>query len=340
MRFREAVERIVRERRATREDSLDSESPMGNRPSGQGSPIDRKLGLAALNAELFGADASTRGDDVPEIGRFQVHRKLGQGGMGIVYACQDPENARMVAIKWLHAREHQALRTRFLREAEAMASLDHPNILRVFEIGEHGGQPFTVMELIEGETLSTWLQGEERPLGSILDAFARAGAGLAAAHDEGLVHRDFKPDNVMVADDGRVVVMDFGLVRVTTGAAAGLAGDLTATGAILGTPGYMAPEQLLGEHADARADQFSFCVALWEALFHVRPFLGRGIVGLTQAILSSEPRGDDRVVIPRGVRELLVRGLAAKPASRWPSMDELLAEFARCRSAELSSPAP
>jgi tetratricopeptide (TPR) repeat protein len=284
--------------------------------------------------------ALDRGDAV---GRYVVLGRVGSGGMGVVYAAYDPELDRKVALKLLKAwgsgdgtRGHR----RLLREAQAMARLSHPNVITVHDVGEHRGSVFVAMEFVEGRTLGAWLAERTRPVREVLDVMLRAGQGLSAAHAAGLVHRDFKPDNVMVGDDGRVRVMDFGLAR---SARAGpeappdtevaprrdaVAVDLTREGAIVGTPAYMAPEQHLGLTTDARTDQFCFCVALYEALYGERPFPGESAAALALAVSSGEIRAAPaRSRVDPRLRRILRRGLAADPAHRWPNMDALLAEL-------------
>ncbi|MGH2898506.1 MAG: serine/threonine-protein kinase, partial [Solirubrobacteraceae bacterium] len=201
---------------------------------------------------------------------------LGSGGMGVVYVAHDPELNRKVALKVLRADGSEAME-RFhdllLREGQAMAQLAHPNVVTVFDVGGVDQRVFIAMELVEGLTLSRWLAAERRAPSEIVATFVAAGHGLAAAHAAGLIHRDFKPDNVLIGNDGRVRVTDFGLARQAHGVEAGTAHDAAearpGTGAphtgLAGTPAYMAPEQFHGRAADARADQFSFAVALYEA---------------------------------------------------------------------------
>jgi serine/threonine protein kinase len=231
--------------------------------------------------------------DGARVGRFLIERLVGSGAMGHVYAAYDPQLDRRIALKVLRpevrAGDHEA---RLLREARLAAKLTHENIIVVYDVGVlPGDQLFVAMELVEGRTLRQWLADEKRGWREVLAVLASAGRGLAAAHASGLVHRDFKPDNVLVGSDGRVRVTDFGLAR-SASAATPLPDDvttpLTVTGALVGTPAYMAPEQLRGEHADARSDLFGFCVSLYEALSGERPFAGSTIAQLTQAIVDGE----------------------------------------------------
>ena len=257
-----------------------------------------------------------RGD---EIGRFVVLERVGEGAMGVVYAAFDPKLDRRVALKLLGAeRAHD----RLLREARSMARLSHPNVVTVFEVGEHDGEVAIAMELVEGSTLREWMAADHG-VEDVLATFRAAGRGLVAAHREGLVHRDFKPDNVLIDESGRVKVTDFGLARAERGERHA-DGDIamTRTGALLGTPAYMAPEQLRGEDADARSDQFAFCVALWEALHGERPFEGGDVESLA-ANIERGPR-KPRKSVPRRIHAALLRGLRSKASERHEDLEALL----------------
>jgi eukaryotic-like serine/threonine-protein kinase len=281
---------------------------------------------ALLHAQLFG-DFGTP----VKIGRFAVLRTLGAGGMGVVYAAQDEELARKVAIKVLRGKPAADGR-QLLREAQALARLAHPNVVGIHEVGVHDGRVFLAMEFVEGRTATAWQRERPRSVRETLGIYTQAGRGLAAAHAAGLVHRDVKPDNILVGVDGRVRVLDFGLARLhdRTGPevlhhAETLATGLLATGGIAGTPAYMAPEQFLGAAPDARSDQFSLCVALYEALFGRRPFPGESVRGLIAAVTLGEPRPPSGRRVPAKIRRAVMRGLARDPARRWPSIDALLA---------------
>ncbi|HXU60266.1 MAG TPA: serine/threonine-protein kinase, partial [Polyangia bacterium] len=263
------------------------------------------------------------------VGRYHLVKLLGRGGMGEVYAGYDPELDRRLAIKILRTdlRNPDTHRARFMREAQAVARLDHPNVVGIHDVGNAGGRIFLAMELVEGETLASWLAARPRTVPEILGAFAQAGRGLEAAHQAGIVHRDFKPQNVMLGRDGTARVMDFGLA-----ASAEPAPDqprLTVAGSLLGTPHYMSPEQLLGNRADPRADQFSFCVALWEALHGALPFPGHTWMDLRAAVLEGQPRpGPLARRVPRQVQAALLRGLSVNREQRFASMGALLAAIA------------
>ncbi len=339
------------------------------------------------------------------VGRFVILDRVGEGGMGVVYKAYDPELERAVALKFLHMSTDGSLpssgrRERLLREAKALARLAHPNVLAVFDVGTFEGDVFLATEFVEGPTLGAWARLEKRTRAEILRAVLSAGDGLAAAHRAGLVHRDFKPANVILGNDGRVRVLDFGLARAEsiensslradslvpppdrppasqrTGAAtqvtkrneletvsvgpksqheptigdahvpsqsappasrrsqdspsSGLL-DMTITefGQILGTPRFMSPEQHLGRTADARSDQFSFCITLYELLYSEFPFDGRGddyAANVTQGRVRPPPPGSD---VPRWLRAILLRGLSVVASDRFTSMDELLAELRR-----------
>lgn len=275
------------------------------------------------------------------IGRYLLLGILGSGGMGVVHSAYDPKLDRRIALKILHGGDSQSLgsRERLLREAQAMARLSHPNVVTVHDVGEHEGRVFVAMESIEGRTLTRWLADEKRSVREILAIFVEAGQGLAAAHDKGLVHRDFKPDNVMVGDDGRVRVMDFGLARPavyaqddlepretpSANAVGALENPVTVDGALVGTPMYMAPEQWRGVEVDARTDQFSFCVALYQALYRELPFEGNNLGALALSVTSRAPRPPSTTLsIPSAVVEGWQRGLSTESSARFPSMAPLL----------------
>jgi tetratricopeptide (TPR) repeat protein len=298
---------------------------------------------AGADPPVPGSDTGLRPGDV--LGRFALVRLLGHGSMGEVWAAHDRELDREVALKLLRLRSGQLggeATARLRREAQAMARLNHPNVVTVYELGtDHEDRVFCAMELVDGVTLRRWLETPRswRDVLGVASAVARA---LAAAHAVGLIHRDIKPENVLIATDGRTLVSDFGLAKLAdlgTGAddadraeppaeVAPIA-TLTATGAMIGTPVYMSPEQLAGEPADARSDQFSYCVAVHEALFGARPFAGDTLDELARDIRRGPPRPPHLRGVPNGVARCLARGLAADPAARWPTMTALLDELER-----------
>ena len=354
------------------------------------------------------------------IGRYVVLGLIGRGAMGEVYAAYDPDLDRKVAVKLLHAEakvgsnvlSSQESRARLLREAQAIARLSHPNVIVVHDAGNFADRVFVAMEFVDGHTVGYWLQAAARPWKEVLSVFLSAGRGLSAAHAAQLVHRDFKPENVMVGRDGQVRVMDFGLARRLSGDGDGFQNDggfnsatdlqfdtsdpddaeatvrlpsiapsysgpislervsgnapvvergpvssaivgssnsgdlalpildglptqsvhtsLTQTGAVMGTPAYMSPEQFMGRTADARSDQFSFCVALYEGLYGERPFAAKSIRGLAEAVTNGRLRGEpESSRIPSWIRKVIVRGLHRNPHERWPSMEALLAALER-----------
>ncbi|HSD87248.1 MAG TPA: serine/threonine-protein kinase, partial [Kofleriaceae bacterium] len=260
------------------------------------------------------------------IGRFVVKGTIGRGGMGVVYAATDPELGRSVALKLVRPGGGSESQARLLREAQAMARLSHPNVVAIYDVGVYRKRVFFAMELVVGDTVRRWLKQAPRSWREVLAVFRGAGRGLAAAHAAGIVHRDFKLDNVLVDGDGRARVTDFGLARAVDesgeaeppsddAVSPSLEAPLTQTGAVVGTPAYMAPEQRTpSTPADARADEFSFCVSLYEALYGERPFDPDGNV-------RPAPTGRR---VPAWIRRILLRGLANDPAERWPSMSGLL----------------
>jgi serine/threonine protein kinase/tetratricopeptide (TPR) repeat protein len=326
------------------------------------------------------------------IGRYVVLGLVGRGGMGEVYAAYDPELDRKVAVKLLRVKPGAGVsltegRQRTLREAQAIARLSHPNVVVVYDVGTFEEKVFIAMEFVEGHTAGFWAQSQHRTWQETLKVYLAAGRGLAAAHEKGLVHRDFKPDNVMVSRDGQVRVMDFGLARqaekpVATNGGAGakmvavaeggvvttqrlpaplgepgapvapldgstlvltsVSGDhrppefeasttamfdqrLTRTGAMMGTPAYMAPEQFRGRATDARSDQFAFCIALYEALYGERPFGGNTLMALTTNVVNGRIREmPSNADVPPWIRKILLRGLRVNADERFPSMFELL----------------
>ena len=271
------------------------------------------------------------------VGRYVVLSKVGAGGMGIVYAAYDPELDRRVALKLLHgevAEARERRQKRLLREARAMAKLAHPNVVAIHDVGAHEEQVYIAMEFVEGETLTAWSRARPRPWQEVLEVFVAAGRGLAAAHDSGLVHRDFKPDNVMIGTGvASVRVMDFGLARTTDSttdtATSGPQDvgrlDMTRAGSLAGTPAYMAPETLRYEPVGPAADQFSFCVALWETLYGEHPFAGETAAVLLSNVSAGRvrPPPPGRSV-PRWLRRACLRGLALDPSQRFDGMHALV----------------
>jgi serine/threonine protein kinase len=270
------------------------------------------------------------------VGRYLVLSALGAGGMGVVFAAWDPQLGRKIALKLLRssvASSSKDARTRLRREAQAIAQLSHPHVVSIYDVGTtDDGALYIAMEFVEGDTLTSWLRSYPRTWREIVDVFRQAARGLLAAHSVGLLHRDFKPDNVLVGGDGRVRVTDFGLARsvlVPDEAAqakpvmSALDVALTATGTVLGTPRYMPPEQLTGPDLDARSDQFSFCVALYEALYGRHPLPG----GTSVAMLDHGERAaalPGGTKVPPAIGRAVLRGLERDRARRFPSMGALI----------------
>lgn len=293
-------------------------------------------GLAATLTQVDPAVPEAReGPGVgPRVGRFTILGRLGAGNMGVVYTAYDDILDRKIAIKVLRGGGEDG-QLRLLREAQAMARISHPNVVAVHEVDTAGGQVYVAMEFIRGVTLQAWQREPGRDWAAIVDAYVQAGRGLAAAHEAGLVHRDFKPSNAMIGADGRVRVLDFGLVRARDGGeASGLDAasshsrislQITHEGDVLGTPAYMAPEQIRGLPVGPAADQFSLCVSLYEGLYGQLPFRGESLAALFRSIsagrVAEAPRGSR---VPGWLRAALLRGLQPDPAARYPTMDALL----------------
>jgi eukaryotic-like serine/threonine-protein kinase len=293
------------------------------------------------------------------VGRYRLERVIGEGGMGVVYAARDPELDRPVAIKIIRPQlggASETMEQRLVRESRAMAQLAHPNVLAVHDVGRTDGQVFIAMELAAGGTLGAWVTAERRGWREVVARFCLAGRGLQAAHETGLVHRDFKAENVLLTADGGVRVADFGLVGSGTDPApAGEEGSaladgpplrfsqviLTRTGARLGTPLYMAPEQHDGRRVGPAADQFAFAVALYEALYGEHPFPATTYADLLLAVHGGRVReAPEASEVPGAVREVLLRALRVDPQARWPSMAALLdaVDRAMARAAQVAEP--
>jgi tetratricopeptide (TPR) repeat protein/predicted Ser/Thr protein kinase len=307
----------------------------------------RSLVVAAARDSVPGRGAPGEAALVPappaqgtQLGRYTLLEVLGRGGMGVVYAAHDSALHRKVALKVL--RGELAVRlgadlasARLLREARIAARLSHPNVVTIYDVGSDDGQVFIAMEHVDGQPLSTWLDAGPHPASAVLERFVQAGRGLAAAHAAGLVHRDFKPANVMVGTDGRVRVTDFGLAGWTeepctakdASGEAGVPAQLHTVGP-QGTPLYMAPEQHRGERAGPLADQFSFAVALYEALYRRRPFEGTTLEALAESKTRGLAEPPVSGGVPEHVRKAVHRALRPREEDRFPSMDALLAVLA------------
>jgi tetratricopeptide (TPR) repeat protein/predicted Ser/Thr protein kinase len=291
------------------------------------------------------------------IGRYVVVEKLGAGSMGVVYRAYDPDLDRGIALKLVEIRARrgkraQEIKARLLREAQAIARVQHPNVVQVFDVGGFEDGIFVAMEFVDGMTLKKWMRAKERPWREVLDVFLQAGAGLSAAHKADIIHRDFKPDNVMIGDPLRVRVLDFGLARASVGYSSEHVEDddepmmlprlgstsslvqidqsLTTEGTVVGTPAYMSPEQHVGGRVSAASDQFSFCIAMWEALYGERPFVGENRAALATAMHAGRIRAPASTrSVPRWLHQALLRGLSIEARERHPSMDALLEAIGR-----------
>ena len=323
---------------------------------GSGAPMEMEL-IGQLQPE---EEELAQGDFV---GRYSVLSCLGRGGMGVVYKAYDPKLDRNVALKLLRRSTSSVTADfRLLREAKTLAQLKHPNVVTVYDadLSNHG--VFIAMELLSGKSVNEWLEARRRSVREILDVFLAAGRGLLAAHEAGIVHRDFKPGNVMVEDDGSVRVLDFGLahlmdegpagmLRVTGSepvATSGRKADeppaelrrisrevyATEAGLVIGTPAYMAPEQIVGDRGDHRSEQFSFAMSLYVAIYDRTPLAGETYEerreNIVRGLRVSErdlERSSSGEVVPARVRRAILRGLSAEPGDRFASMTELLAEL-------------
>ncbi|MEM7151894.1 MAG: serine/threonine-protein kinase [Myxococcota bacterium] len=287
------------------------------------------------------SEALTPGE---RIGRYRLVQRIGRGGMGVVWEADDPELDRAVAIKLLleRGRADDRAQERLRREGLALARLSHPNVVSIYDVGVHRGRVFLAMELVKGQTLSAWARRGPHSPKRMLEVLEAAAQGLGAVHDAGFVHRDFKPANVMLDDDGRVLVMDFGLARLVERQAPGSldgttsvvslepTGDLTRDGMVVGTPPYMAPEQHHTVDIDARADQYAFCVTAFQLWLGRRPFDTRDF----EALARDKHRAnfdfeDAKVPVPRELRGVLTRGLSPEPDGRFESMHALRAQLAK-----------
>jgi tetratricopeptide (TPR) repeat protein/predicted Ser/Thr protein kinase len=297
-----------------------SDSESSTNPSDADSPAAGSVSAALGDGELASG---------AEIGRYVLLRPLASGGMGVVYLAFDPELDRNVALKLVlprrraRADEPEAL----VAEARALAKLSHPNVIQVYDVGRWRDRVYVALEYVEGRTLDAWLRATARTPREILEALTDAGRGIAAAHRAQMVHLDIKPSNILMGDDAVVRVVDFGLARAATGTPSADPMTSSSDGAparVVGTLGYIAPEQFLGHPPDARTDQFSFCVTAWEALTGVRPFAGRTRREYERAVLDEVPSvAEGRPVAPRVLAVLRV-GLARRPSARMADMDALL----------------
>ena len=288
-------------------------------------------------------------DDAPEpeagatvADRYRLEAKVGSGAMAVVWAATDLRLERRVALKLVHSgADAEAMARRLVRESKAMARLRHPNVITVHDAGSLADGVYIAMELVDGVNLRRWLRAGARRRSEVVDVLRDAGRGLAAAHDAGLVHRDFKPDNVLVDHGGVGLVGDFGLVHVDGDEPIEEGGAteelpivelerLTSTGVVVGTPAYMAPEQFEGVNVGVAADIFAFCVTVWEALAGRRPFGGRTLDALRSNV--SLGRIEDPRAVPRGLRSVLRAGLSVDPTRRPSDVRTIVAALDRHKS--------
>ncbi|HEU0033465.1 MAG TPA: serine/threonine-protein kinase [Kofleriaceae bacterium] len=319
-------------------------------PAADGAPVDKRKLVATVQSHAGGyqepadpmgvtAEMSLmRMSGARQIGktfgRYTLTERIGAGAMGVVYKALDPGLNRRVALKLLH-KPDAALTDRLIREARSMAQVNHPNVVAVYDAGVSEGSTYIAMELVEGQSLRTWQQ-EKHSIKDLVETYLAAGRGLAAAHAAGIVHRDFKPDNVMIGSDGRVRVTDFGLASARPNeelASSVPEIELTHSGMVLGTPAYMSPEQFTGGNVDPRTDQFNYCVALYEALYGERPFKGKSFDELGDNVCDGKIKpAPARSRVSGALRAILLRGLSVRPGDRYPTMDHLLDDLGRDRA--------
>jgi serine/threonine protein kinase/tetratricopeptide (TPR) repeat protein len=274
-------------------------------------------------------------DDLPaHVGPYAIARKLGQGGMGVVYAARDARLERTVALKTMSSLTHdETARKRFWREARTAASVNHPNVCQIYEIGEDGGQLFIAMELLEGESLADRLRRGPLSVAETFPIGLEMLAALSALHDRGVVHRDLKPSNVFLTPHG-VKLLDFGLARPEPEQSLGSASGLTQTGIVMGTPRYMAPEQVTGQAVDGRSDLFATGAILFEMLSGRPAFSGRSVVEILYATVHEQPPALTGSPAIAAIDRVIRRALAKQPAERPRSADAMANELRAIRSVE------
>jgi serine/threonine protein kinase len=302
-------------------------------------------------SDVSGAfDESQRFVQPTRLGRFVLMHELGAGGMGTVFAAYDERLDRKVALKILSQSQNGGplLRAQIIREARAAGRISHPNVIAIYEVGESDDQIYIAMEFVDGSTLYKWQQAGGHGWQETLAMYLQVGEALVAAHAAKVVHRYFKPDNVLLGEDGRPRVVDFGLARVgfsseeeleptpepvaltpEEGNPAYVSGRLTLPGVISGTPGYMSPEQYRGGNVDSRSDQWSFCAALFEALYGFLPFSGETVNEYRRSLFHPPRPRPGTTEVPVEVHQVLLRGLSIEPDQRFESMQELVAALSR-----------
>ena len=288
--------------------------------------IDRHLDRCATCTLLVTALAGMAAPERPVPARYKIIRQLGAGAMGVVWEAEDQNLGRRVALKFVRTTDDEVpttrvarrdRRSRLIREARALAQLRHPNVVSVYDVGDSADELFLALELVIGTDARTWRALQPRSTADVLGVWRQVAIGLAAVHRAGIVHRDIKPDNVLVAEDGRVLLGDFGLATDRSASAP--------MPAIVGTPIYMAYEQLVGEPATQHSDQFALCASIWEALAGTRPFIGPTLDAIAMAMQARPALPANLRAADHHIFTALVRGLDPDPAKRWPSIDALVA---------------
>jgi formylglycine-generating enzyme required for sulfatase activity/predicted Ser/Thr protein kinase len=271
-----------------------------------------------------------------KIGKYTISGEIGQGGMGVVYRAQDPLIGRMVAIKTIRldilqqaAGKEEALK-RFLREAQSAGNLFHPNIVTIYDVGEDDGLVYIAMEYIDGHSLEDMLKLKKKfSLDEIVQLFSQIGAALDYAHQKGIVHRDIKPANILVDQNHKVTLVDFGIARTASS-------TMTQTGMFMGTPRYMSPEQISGKKVDSRSDIFSLGAILYELLTQCNPFEGESITTVIYKIMQADlrPVSDFDKQLPKGLDKVVKKALAREADSRYQTCSELLNDLGKYSQAE------
>jgi eukaryotic-like serine/threonine-protein kinase len=270
-----------------------------------------------------------------QLGHYRIEGRLGEGGMGVVYRALDTKLNRPVAVKFLSDDvADTAARRRFQREAQTASSLNHPHILTVYDAGEFEGRQYLVTEFVDGGTLKNWVRAEKRTWRQVVELLVGVADGLATAHQAGILHRDIKPDNILVATNGYAKLADFGLAKLTETIrddATTLTEGGTQQGVIIGSIPYMSPEQASGKPLDARSDIFSFGSMLFETLAGRRPFEGATSLELLQAIIHRPalPLPELRPDLPLGLRMAIEKALDKDPAQRYQTMREIVVDLRR-----------
>ncbi len=302
------------------------------------------------------------------VGRYMILDQLGRGGMGVVYKAYDPQLDRRIALKLLSVRRKsdsraKQARERLLRESQALAQLSHPNVVSAFDVGTIDEDVFVAMELVEGKTFKQWRRDKPRSVRDVVEVLTAAGKGIAAAHRAGLIHRDIKPDNIIIGNDGRVRVLDFGLARAvmtgdsdskedeskeeemaeeerlcdlesspnleTISGTVSLRSSMTLDGAVMGTPGYMAPEQYFGWDQDEHTDQYSFSVNLFEGLYGKKPFHALNMGELKRKVINGKLDSPPDAKVPKRLLRIITKGMAVAKEDRYPSVEALLHELSK-----------